>query len=207
MLCIILHMIHTWAANFSCFSEELLHTQGTWRAGEAAAIVLRKQSRSILQEVYCGGTTWPWHLQWHVYIGVPPTSSERTIIPFSPARTPSPSLFCPLPSARHSFCTQLALRLTLIPPQYGEALEDSKMIKDLVMLYWKRMQQRKAENFKASCDRTPQVEASTPKLHGWDFMEIAESRNSQRTQLNCAESWRGLVRGYPVRSKNLSESI
>ena len=64
--------------------------------------------------VYCGGTTWSWHPQWHVYIGVPPTHLRRDNCPLSINKNAFPEF-----SLSSALClSQLALRLTLIPPQY-----------------------------------------------------------------------------------------
>ena len=66
-------------------------------------------------KLYCGGTTWSWHLQWHVYIGVPPTHLHRVkscplFIKNAFPESPLSSALC-LP--------QLALWLTLIPRHYS----------------------------------------------------------------------------------------
>ena len=55
-------------------------------------------------EYWCGGTTWSWHPQWHVYIGVPPTHlhGENNCPLFIIKNAFPESLPCPLPSVCHS---------------------------------------------------------------------------------------------------------
>jgi hypothetical protein len=80
----------------------------------------------------------------------------------------------------------------------SEEMSKQKLVKDLVMQYWGGIQQRAAENLKAECQSTPETELGTPRLYGWDYMDIVRGKHSRRKQLQLDGNWKELTENVQV---------
>ena len=77
-------------------------------------------------------------------------------------------------------------------------MSKKKLLKNLVMQYWGSIRQRAGENLKERCQSTPEVALSTPKLYGWDYMDMVIGEHSCRKQLHFDGNWGGLTENVMV---------
>lgn len=59
-----------------------------------------------------------------------------------------------------------------------------KLVKDLVMQFWNRIVQRAGNELEARCQKTPEMALQSPKLYGWEYMDLIKENHSRRKQLD-----------------------
>ena len=62
-------------------------------------------------------------------------------------------------------------------------------VKDLVMQFWHGIQRRYTEDLCARHQLEPGIELTSPKLYGWDYMELVTGRASRKKQLEFNGNW------------------